>query len=251
MITDRGFISGVNQANVPVLGLFDGTGAAKVLARVTYTALKTFYVLMEIIVIAIFGAGITLAYYLPLAPALMFSLAVVGWIILVLEALVAAPIWAAAHAMPTGDGLTGDHGSRGYPFMMDLLFRPVLLVFALFMCIGVMNASLWFVMSMLEIAFKAEMAGSMMGLLSIIIGLVIITMAVFATVNRSIEIISWLPGSVIRWFGQGQGQDTGESKHTATVAAGASGGQYADKIASSSSSHTSMAQGVKPSKGGK
>ncbi len=44
--------------------------------------------------------GLALAYYLPAIPFIRWISALVGWIILVVEALVAAPLWLCAHALP-------------------------------------------------------------------------------------------------------------------------------------------------------
>ena len=51
--------------------------------------------------------GLALAYYLPAIPFIRWVSALVGWIILVVEALVAAPLWLCAHALPEGDGAAG------------------------------------------------------------------------------------------------------------------------------------------------
>jgi conjugal transfer/type IV secretion protein DotA/TraY len=195
------------------------TGTAGFLLSLTKTAadiiLPVFYLML--------GAGIILAYYLPMAPAILYSLAVIGWIILVLEAFIAAPLWAAAHAMPTGDGLTGDHGRHGYPFMMDLLMRPVLLVFALFLTLGLMSAAVEFMMVMIKAAFVSAQSTSMVGPIGAIIGFLIIAVVTYTTVNMVVNIITTMPSTVMRWFGGGHGANTGEEKHSTNIAGVVSG----------------------------
>ncbi len=41
---------------------------------------------------AFFSLGIFLGYYLPLYPYMLFTFGVIGWIIIVIEAMVAAPL---------------------------------------------------------------------------------------------------------------------------------------------------------------
>jgi conjugal transfer/type IV secretion protein DotA/TraY len=61
------------------------------------------------IVVAVFCHGVMLAYYLPFVPFIFWWFAVVGWIMLVIEALFTAPLWASAHVIPEGKGFVGKH----------------------------------------------------------------------------------------------------------------------------------------------
>ena len=58
------------------------------------------------------AVGSVLAYWLPALPFFMWDLAVLGNYLLVLIAFMAAPLWMAAHAMPEGDGFSGDHARQ-------------------------------------------------------------------------------------------------------------------------------------------
>jgi hypothetical protein len=59
------------------------------------------------------GYGFFLAYFLPALPFLIWLSAVLSWAISVVEAIAAAPLWVAAHALPEGEGLAGRAGARG------------------------------------------------------------------------------------------------------------------------------------------
>jgi len=61
-------------------------------------------------------------------------------LILVLEAVVAAPVWIAAHAMPEGEGIAGEHGRRGYMMLINILLRPSLMVIGFFLSIVLISA---------------------------------------------------------------------------------------------------------------
>jgi len=78
-----------------------------------------------------YTAGFTLAYYLPAIPIIFWVLGIVGWLIMVLEAVVAAPLWAASHVLPEGEGFAGPPARQGYMLLLALLIRPVLMVIGL------------------------------------------------------------------------------------------------------------------------
>lgn len=83
--------------------------------------------------------GLVLAYYLPAIPFIRWVSALIGWVILIVESLVAAPLWLCAHALPEGDGAAGQHGKRGYFLLLAILIRPPLMVTGFFSAIILMN----------------------------------------------------------------------------------------------------------------
>lgn len=162
-------------------------------------------------------AGITLAYYLPLAPAILFGLGVISWLILVLEAFVAAPLWAAAHALPGGGGLTGEGGRQGYNFMIGLLLRPVLLVIGLFISLGIMQAAAGFFIASLDVAFQSEWQGKIFGIVTLIASVLMLSGAMYAMTNRVVGVITWFPDSVVGWIGA-RAASMGEERHEQVIA---------------------------------
>jgi conjugal transfer/type IV secretion protein DotA/TraY len=181
------------------------------------TVLQLIAPVIYTVVISLLITGITLAYYLPLAPAILFGLGVVSWLILVLEAFVAAPLWAAAHALPGGGGITGEGGKQGYNFLIGLLLRPVLLVIGLFFSIGVMNAAAGFFMTSLAIAFQSEWQGKFFGLVTLIVSILIVAGSTYAMTNRVIALITWFPDSVVSWIG-GRVAGMGEERNEQVIA---------------------------------
>lgn len=73
--------------------------------------------------------GAILSYVLPFIPAVIMAMAIVGWLLLVVELMVAAPIFAAAHAFADGEGVTGQRTQHGYAVILGTLLRPTLLTF--------------------------------------------------------------------------------------------------------------------------
>jgi hypothetical protein len=139
----------------------------------------------------------------------------------------------AAHAIPTGEGFTGSHGAHGYPFMLDLLARPTLLVFGFFTSYVVMDMSIRFGATIITEAFNASNAAfggtsSTTGSanpLTLVMNVVIVGMMVYFMVNRAIELITYVPKTVMRWMGSmGMGQNNGENERQLAQMVGQGGG---------------------------
>jgi conjugal transfer/type IV secretion protein DotA/TraY len=193
--------------SVPIIGALTGAPGA-IAATIAYGAkagiasVAPFFWSTTFTSLALLSIG---AYYLPMLPAILFSIGVIGWVVLVLEMLVAAPLWAFSHVLPEGDGLMGSSARAGYFHALDIFARPVLMIFGLFLAILVVNAAAWFLGTGLQIAFASSMQGSVVGPWSAMMELTIIMVAVYLMANKSVHLISVVPGKVMRWIGQSMG----------------------------------------------
>ncbi|MHB1701206.1 MAG: DotA/TraY family protein [Acidobacteriaceae bacterium] len=190
-----------------ILGAVAGPAAGAIVgASKELGALEPFFYMFVFMTMAFLFIG---AYYLPLLPAIIFMVGVIGFLILVLEMLIGSTFWAFSHALPEGDGLMGSSGRAGYFHLLDILARPTLMIFGFFLTILLINAVFGFVGSGLKIAFASEMQGSIAGPASALAMIVITMGVVYAVVNKSVHLISTVPQTVMRWLGQAMGVDTG------------------------------------------
>ncbi|RFD18890.1 hypothetical protein DY926_14125 [Komagataeibacter melaceti] len=95
--------------------------------------------------------GITLAYILPMTPYLYWIAGVAGWLILVIEAVIAVPLWMLAHMVFEGEGLHGK-GIRGYEVLFTIIFRPSMMVIGLILSYTIFSAMSWLLMKSFSIA---------------------------------------------------------------------------------------------------
>ncbi|MCE2576681.1 DotA/TraY family protein [Komagataeibacter sp. FNDCR2] len=95
--------------------------------------------------------GITLAYILPMTPYLYWIAGVAGWLILVIEAVIAVPLWMLAHMVFEGEGLHG-RGIRGYEVLFTIIFRPSMMVIGLILSYTIFSAMSWLLMKSFSIA---------------------------------------------------------------------------------------------------
>lgn len=161
------------------------------------------------------------AFYIPSIPFILWVFGVLGWLMLVVESLVASVLWASGIATPEGEGLLGERGSQGFMLFLNVMFRPALMVigfFASFLLLttignwvgagfvtfwGQENASAW-------ISWNPLMwIGSVM----------LVTYLAMELAHKVFELITWIPENVMRWVG-GQGAQLGEQKHAQSIEAG-------------------------------
>lgn len=76
---------------------------------------------------ALFTAGFMLTFYAPLYPYLLFTFGVIGWMIYVLEAMVAAPLVAFGMTHPEGDDYIG-RAEQALMLALGVFLRPALMV---------------------------------------------------------------------------------------------------------------------------
>lgn len=117
---------------IPILGFVAGF-----MMLVFLPVLMAFYGVM-------FGIGIMTAYYVPLVPYVLFTFGAFGWMIAVIEAMVAAPIVALGITHPQGEGPLG----RGEPalwILLNVFLRPSLMVIGFIIGIILSYVGVWLI----------------------------------------------------------------------------------------------------------
>jgi conjugal transfer/type IV secretion protein DotA/TraY len=75
--------------------------------------------------------GFLMFYLIPYMPFLYFFFAFGTWVKNIFEAMVGMPLWALGHLRIDGNGLPGPTGLNGYYLMLEVLLRPILIIFGL------------------------------------------------------------------------------------------------------------------------
>lgn len=126
--------------------------AAAAAAAATFTGVVT-ALLVPLFTAAfmLMAPGVTLAYILPMTPCLFWYAGVAGWLVLVVEAMAAAPLWFLAHMTFAGDGIHGK-GIRGYEILFTILFRPSMMVVGMICSYTIFSGMSWIIMKSFVIA---------------------------------------------------------------------------------------------------
>lgn len=164
-------------------------------------------------VLALLVFGIILAFWLPMLPFVNWIGGLVGWVISVLEMLVAVPVWIAAHLHPEGEGMASRYAASGYMIILELLLRPVLMVFGFIVAVLIVDPMLNIISWMYFPAFASSTADSSSGLITLVMKIIIYTVICWMVVNFSFKAITTVPSGVMKWIGgmAGQNSDMAES----------------------------------------
>lgn len=141
--------------------------------------------------------GATLAIYVPLIPYMMFTVGVVGWLLLVVEAIVAAPVLAISFIMPSGEEL--GKVVQGLLLLLNIVLRPILMLFGFILAIRLYQA----VVKLINFGMLANFgflntSDSMFAWVAI---LTIYGTFIIALSNKCFALIYALPDKILRWMG--------------------------------------------------
>lgn len=164
-------------------------------------ALTVVFVVMPmifVVCIMLWGIGATMAVYLPMIPYLMFTTAFLGWLMLVIEAIIAAPIVALGMIMPSGDEL-----GKLQPALMILLgvfLRPMLMIFGFILAARLLRAILSYVNDTFIEAYTS-IGGVQFSILLPIVLIALYAGFMIALANKTFALIYIVPDRVLRWIG--------------------------------------------------
>lgn len=207
-----------------------GIAAGASLGTLGGIAGAVFSVFVYVFCLPLLGAGLLFAYYLPFVPLTYWVLGVLIWLIVFVEALFGAPLWALAHLLDTeGEGL-GQRTAHGYLFLLQLIFRPTLMLGGLVAGWLILQFFGGFLRHSLSIFFGSGGAFSGgAGLLGFIACLVMFAYLAWQVCSKAFSLIHHLPAEVLAWVGGHAGRVGGEEREvegraTAVVAGVGRGG---------------------------
>lgn len=175
--------------------------------------------------LALFGAlivpGATFAFYIPMLPFILWIGAVVGWIVLLVEAVIAAPLWAVSHLAPDGDGVVGRAG-QGYMLVLSLTLKPGLMIFGLVVALSLMepigrllNMTFLSAFNIVTSDNYGNPSTGVVGLTATLSGMFIYVSLMVSLVRRVFDLIHIIPDTVLRWLGAPGGSELGQGAQAA------------------------------------
>lgn len=171
--------------------------------------------------------GAVLAYVLPMIPTSIMIIAVVGFLSLVIEMMVAAPLWAAAFGFADGDGLTPQEARQGFGLVGGIIMRPVLLVFGFVFAYLLMSIGGWFMGIALGISIYG-MSGNNIGVVEFLALLGVIATMATTMVYFIMKLVTHLAQHVPVWIGGNLSNDLGvENTAASSIQSGESKGRMA------------------------
>ncbi len=141
--------------------------------------------------------GATLAIYVPLIPYLIFTVSIIGWLLLVVEAVVASPILAISFMLPTHDEM--GKMVQGLLLLLNIILRPALMLFGFIFATRLYQIVVKLVnFGMLTNFDNLHTTESLFGWVAV---LTIYAVFIVSLSNKSFSLIYAIPDKVLRWIG--------------------------------------------------
>lgn len=197
---------GVAQAadSIPIVGGLIGgvvSATAGAASGVAAVLMKVGTPIMLLVVVPIIIFGAELAYIMPLLPSVLWILSVGVWILLVLEALFAVPLWGILHALPEGEGFLSPESRSGYVKLMDLFIRPAIMSIGFFAAFFFIETLARLVSWSLGAAISSVTANSLTGIVGFIAIAGVVVHLLLLLVYRAFHATATLPDKIIQWAG--------------------------------------------------
>jgi conjugal transfer/type IV secretion protein DotA/TraY len=190
------------------LGGFAGDMMASPLSRFVASSADTLGKLMIPVGLALVVEGAIISYVIPAIPGAIMTIAIVGWLFMVMELMVAAPLWGAAHAYAEGEGFAPQQAAYGYGAAIGIVMRPVLLVFGFVFMFFLMFIVGHFVGGAMSV-YMTGMNGFSVGIVGAVAVFAVIIGTIWGSIKLLLGLITNLADQIPQWIG-GRGQHLGE-----------------------------------------
>lgn len=219
-------ISEINPlAELAAIGDWMLNKSLALLAIAGVTSLLTNMVGLFLFVIATagFGAGMLLFYVLPLMPFIRSMFAIVGWLLNILEGVVAIPLIAVAHLSTKGEGISGDMARSAYFTILSIFLRPALLIVGLITALMMFTVAVGVLNDMYKAAvlgWRGTGTGEAGGGLSIVVYTVMYAVIAYMLCNLCFKLIEEIPNKALTWIGQQGSREISQDESVARVMSG-------------------------------
>ncbi|OGT25079.1 MAG: hypothetical protein A3B71_00500 [Gammaproteobacteria bacterium RIFCSPHIGHO2_02_FULL_42_43] len=185
---------------------------------------------------AILVPGAILAYYVPLYPFFVFTFAAVGWFLLVVEGMAAAPLVCVGITHPEGHDFLGK-GEQALMLFLSIFLRPTLMIIGLIASMVVSFVAFHMLLSGFATVMHS-LSGSTTfkdsGLLVLVNQVVVLVIFGFITmtlIEQCYGLIFKLPNYIMAWIGgPTTGEDYGQMAKSAQGAIGGAAKPMGDTI---------------------
>ncbi|HSX19557.1 MAG TPA: DotA/TraY family protein [Gammaproteobacteria bacterium] len=181
-------------------------------AAVMVLVILAIYALLLPLFAVMWAMGAMLAVYVPLIPFMMFTMGALGWMLTVVEAIIAGPIIALGVVVPAADEL--GKLTHALQILANIFLRPMLMIFGFILAGRVYKAIVVLINFGMGAVFNT-VAGSMSvhSMFSTFVVISVYTTFIIAITNTSFSLINAVPDKILRWIGGGP-------EHTETGAVG-------------------------------
>lgn len=144
--------------------------------------------------------GFILGYYVAFRPFIHILSALIGWVLQCIEAVIISSLWATQHLTTGGEEMTGG-AANGYRLLLNILFKPVLIVFAVIVSIVLLPIFGNFLAIVFNDLFISSIEDSnvISTLFAEVASVFIFGAVVYKVIDVIFSIITTLPDTVLQW----------------------------------------------------
>jgi len=217
------------------------------------------------ILIPLFVTGLTMVYYIPMVPFIIFLFGAIGWFISVIEAIMAAPLVALGIAHPEGAEILGK-AEPAVGLLVNVFLRPTFMIFGMLTGMMLSYVGVWILNQGVYTMFygatgyqsgatylnvdgtygitksvSSNADGVTASLFGPIAFLIIYVMIALQIVQKSFTLIYIIPDEVLKWIGVNIKGMGGEAEAEGKIAGGFHGAGQAQGEATAKGSEAGKA----------
>ena len=166
--------------------------------------------------------GGVLAYLIPATPFIRFLFGILAWVLDIVEAIAAVPLWAAAHVARGRDQLIPSGVRSGWLLLLGIVLRPALMILGLVLGYLAFAAGVRLLNRLWLPGITGIEGEPTVSPLSWAVYLVIYTLIVWGMANTAFQAVDRLPAAILRWIGVAAGHEPAGDR-VGTSIAGAAG----------------------------
>ena len=164
----------------------------------------------------LFTGGITMSFIVPMMPVIIWIGMLFGWIVTVLEAVIATPLWVIMHLTPTKDNSFIGGQRQGYTLVLSLIVKPALMVLGFISSVIVLIVMGYFINILFVFMYSMTQIGAS-GFITSLIGIVVVPLMycgiVYVALKEILSLMHKVPDELLNWFGGG-GPQLGQTAHS-------------------------------------
>lgn len=186
-----------------VLAIGGATATAAMSAGILSAAILPITLILMGLASLTFSAGVLLFYVVPMIPFIRFTFGVLGWLLNVLESIIAIPLVAVAHLNTRGSGVSGDTARAAYMMILSIFLRPPLLIVGLVVALLMFTVGIGILNDLYKsavVGFMGTTTGAGTGGLSMIIYTLIYCAIAYGMCNLTFHLIEEVPNRAMTWI---------------------------------------------------
>lgn len=173
----------------------------------------------------LFTAGSAMAFVLPMMPFMFWILAVSGYLLLVVEAVVSVNLWAVSMMRMDGEGISGEAGRKGWMVLLALAMTPLLMIGGFIVGMIIFRVTTALIGGGMALALNGILGLALIPMISglFVLGIMVVAFYMFI-IERSFSLVATFPSRVLSMVGEQVDVDAGGIGAARGAAAGAVGG---------------------------